>query len=625
MSIHSESLLRALNALPIQDGYYDIWGNFHRPSERSLRGILKALHFTADNDAVLERELAEWESRSIQSKVRPVYVLRGDERKVEFHSSVDVPGWILRCEDGTVLEGRVEGDGRAVYLPREISIGYHELEVDNLRTKIIVCPNKAYLPDGKKRSGLSVQLYSLHSKESEGMGDFSDLKSLANWISTQRGSFVGLNPLHALFPHDTLGYSPYSPSSRRALNPLYIRTSEIDGKIGKPETSGDLIDYGSIAKWKFERLDECFSELQRQGGEELQRFNEFCKSVDEHTKNFAKHSAFHSGSERFHLYCQWIARKQLSKVADDSSLSLGLYLDLAVGVNPNGAEVWEDPELFAVQASSGAPPDLLNVQGQVWGLAPYIPWELEKRAYQPFIETLRFNMQYAGALRIDHIMALQRLFWVPSGMTGQDGIYIKYPLRDLMGIVALESVRNECIVVGEDLGTVPDEIREEMRKGDILSYKVLYFMKHYNGDGSFINPEEYPEKALVTASTHDLPTIRGFLESRDLEVRKPLGLFSESCTYDGETAGRKVDVENLIKKLLQYGYHDGDLNLSIQRFLSRTPCLLRAIQIEDLLSELDQANLPGTVAEHPNWRRKLSRSLEEILRLSTDCLSKTNQ
>lgn len=627
----------ALSTLPIERSYYDIWGREQFVSEDSIRGILRALRFDADNESHCLEQLETFRIAKEREILRPVYVVRGDSLRLPLAART---AWRIISESGPEYCG-VLSDEQVLNMPEALELGYHELQLDGApKTRLIRAPERAWLGVlGQERLwGLTAQLYSLHSVDSEGIGDFADLRKVSEWISSLGGAFVGVNPLHALFPGDSLGYSPYSPSSRRALNPLYIRLAEVkELNIPCPLSCADsLVDYTKVTMEKFALLRRAFERLFR-SPERLADFERFESELDSHTHRFALYTALqtHLGGSwrgswpeefksadqiaalppvidferRFQLYLQWLARDQLGEAA--ANLSLGLYLDLAVGVNPSGAEVWEDPDLFAPLASSGAPPDLLNVLGQVWGLAPYIPWELERRGYEPFIETLRFNMQFAGALRIDHIMALQRTFWVPQGMNGQQGVYVRYPMDDLIGIVCLESVRNRCVVIGEDLGTVPNEIRESMRRSDILSYKVLYFMKRYEGDGSFISPSEYEQQALVTATTHDLPTVRGYVDSQDLKVREPLGLYSENCSFVGETAAREADIARLKNMLEQNGFPELSAE-SVHRFLARTPSCMQAIQLEDLLGELDQMNLPGTVTEHPNWRRRLSESLESI-------------
>jgi (1->4)-alpha-D-glucan 1-alpha-D-glucosylmutase len=648
VSGYSPEIELALSTLPIARGYHDVWGNYFTPSEEAISGVLKSLRFNTESSRVLKEQLAEWKERGSS----PVFVLHGDERIISLNTDqFNNQSWSIVDEFGVSTEGKVY-DSKVIF-PTNLNCGYYRFSLDENEITLILCPSHAYLPKEKKVWGLSTQLYSVYSKESEGIGDFRDLLSMSRFTQRVGGSFVGVNPLHLLFPKDQLGYSPYSPSSRRALNPLYIRITDVPefgfGDLRRCDSlrrnRSTLINYQEVADSKLEILRNCFSCLKT---DRLREFLDYKNQCSAHALNSALHSAldaqFRKQNESlwgwsvwdskfqhltteledslpeeifierdFYLYCQWEAERQL--LAAGGELELGLYLDLSVGVNPNGAEVWEDPNLFAFGSSAGAPPDLLNVQGQVWGLAPYIPWELSDRAYQPFIETLQFQMKFAGALRIDHIMALQRLYWVPEGFSGKEGMYVNYPLRDLMGIVALESFRNRCIVVGEDLGTVPTEIREEMNKRDILSYKVLYFMKNYEGNGDFKKPDEYPSNSLVTESTHDLPTLRGFFENRDLEVRKPLGLFSESVTYEAEIKERQKDKERLLK-LIGLAPVESDWRNILSKLLetlAASSSLVQSVQIEDLLGILDQMNLPGTLEEHPNWKQKLPVSLESLL------------
>jgi (1->4)-alpha-D-glucan 1-alpha-D-glucosylmutase len=349
---------------------------------------------------------------------------------------------------------------------------------------------------------------------------------------------------------------------------------------------------------------------------------------DLHSAEVEKFAVSHADRVQFYQYLQWQAEIQLRAAierAKQLQMPMGLYCDLALGVNSSGAEAWSNQKRYAFKASAGAPPDLLNVKGQVWGLPPLIPHRLREAAYEPFIKALRFNMSFSSALRIDHIMCLMRIFWVPEGCEGGDGTYVRYELDEMIGILALESLRNSCVVIGEDLGTVPNEVRAAMLARGVLSYKVLYFMK--DGQGNFMLPRDYPQQALVTASTHDLPTLLGYWFGNDLEVRKSLALFTEHLTYESELAGREADRERLlaafkaaglIKKDADFG--PAQANTPIQRqlcdlghcFLASTPCLLQSVQLEDLLLQREQMNLPGTTKEHPNWKRRLSVSLEDI-------------
>jgi 4-alpha-glucanotransferase len=311
-------------------------------------------------------------------------------------------------------------------------------------------------------------------------------------------------------------------------------------------------------------------------------------------------------------------------------MQTAVYRDVAVGVDPGGAEAWSDQSLLVSSASVGAPPDIYNSRGQDWGLVPFSPLALRARAYQPLIETVRANMRHAGALRIDHVLGLKRLWWVPrNGAGAQAGGYIQYPFDDVIGIIALESQRHRCFVVGEDLGTVPEGFREEMQRRRILSYRLLIFERE-GGDGDFLPPGAYPVFAAAAVSTHDLPTLRGLWQDRDLSWRRKLGLLQSAEAVQKECAAREQTRERLLQALCSYaGLPSGAaarLRASVQdrsdemqrlaeaahRFLARVPSRWMLVQLEDLVGEVDQMNLPGTVNEHPNWRRKLRLANEAI-------------
>lgn len=279
--------------------------------------------------------------------------------------------------------------------------------------------------------------------------------------------------------------------------------------------------------------------------------------------------------------------------------------------------------MYALEAGIGAPPDDFNLNGQDWGLPPLVPERLRDAAYAPFIATLRHNMRHAGALRIDHVMGLMRLYWVPPGGTPADGTYVSYPLDDLLGILALESQRNRCLVIGEDLGTVPDQVRQALRPLGVLSYRLLYFARE--ADGAFLRPADYPAQALVAASTHDLPTLRGYWQGHDLDVRRTLDLFPSQEVREQQIVARARDRARLLMALEREGLLPPGLSVhpvavpdmtpelaaAIHVLVARTPAKVMMIQPEDVLGQVEQANLPGTTDQHPNWRRKLPLNLEE--------------
>ena len=394
-----------------------------------------------------------------------------------------------------------------------------------------------------------------------------------------------------------------------------------------------------------------FREFQRSGGIALRRYalyealQEHFRRLDANTSGWMQwpeayrdpgaravleFAQGHVERVEFFEYLQWLADIQLGRaqeVAREFGMGVGLYCDLAVSVDLGGADVWAERDLYACEASAGCPPDDFNLRGQDWGLPPMLPEAMRAQGYAPFIAVLRANMRRAGALRIDHVMGLARLFWVPRGGTPEAGGYVAYPFEDLLGIVALESRRNACMVIGEDLGTVPDEVREGMARKGILSYRVLYFSRrHTDAYGDiYVPPAEFPAEALVTATTHDLATLAGFWDDVDLRIRAQLDLFPSDAMRERLFAARKEERTQLLWALQREGllpegaspepfapeHMTADLAMAIQEYLARAPARMQAVQAEDVLGCREQANLPGTVDEVPNWRRKLPVDLED--------------
>jgi (1->4)-alpha-D-glucan 1-alpha-D-glucosylmutase len=475
--------------------------------------------------------------------------------------------------------------------------------------------------------GFMTQLYGLRSERNWGIGDFSDLRKLIEIGAGLGAAVVGVNPLHA-----TQG-SPYSPSSRHALNVLYIDVEAVPGyqkseKLRKrlhALRESELVDYEAVRRVKLEALESVFQKtkprsvnlptkglrdfavfeaLREKFGAGWQSWPKgFQDPASEDVKAFAKKN---STRVAFHAWLQSIARQQLDAAqrhAQELGMPLGLYVDLALGADRGGAEVWSDQDAYAVGASCGAPPDEFNPRGQDWGLPPYSPRALRAKGYQPFVDLLRANMPVGGALRMDHVMALSRLWWIPQGAKPQRGGYVNYPFRDLLAILAAESRRARCLVIGEDLGTVPAELRAALNEAGVLSYRPLLFEK--DPAGEYCAPGAYPREALVCVTTHDLPTWRGYWASHDLKLRKELGLTVDA---EKELALREAEKQKLARALGREGL---DLSVrSAHAFLARTPAKLALLQPEDVFEALDQANLPGTVDQHPNWRRKLPIALE---------------
>ncbi|HTZ36982.1 MAG TPA: 4-alpha-glucanotransferase [Stellaceae bacterium] len=547
------------------------------------------------------------------------------------------------------------------------------------------CHLPAPLQPGSCCWGLTAQLYGLRGARDWGMGDFGDLAALAAAAGSLGAATVGINPLHALFASEPRHASPYSPSSRVQLDYLYIDPAAVPGFAEDAEIralppdaalaaarAAPLVDHAAIAALKRPVLDalyrrfravdlaggrpvtaqgQDFRAFQKAGGATLTAFATF-EALHEHLNGdgtrfswrgwpaelrdpgsaaVAEFAAARRERVEFFEFLQWQADRQLgaaTAAGRANGLSLGLYRDLAVGVNPDGAEAWADQGLVVNGMSIGAPPDPLSRAGQSWGLAPVNPVALRRRGFQPFIAALRANMRHAGVLRIDHVMSLQRLYWVPAGRSATAGAYVNYPFEELLRLVTLESERQQCAVVGEDLGTVPDGFRETMQSANLLSYRVVMFERRW--DGNFIAPYHYAPLAAASAATHDLPTLKGFWLGRDIAWRQSLALYPDASAEAADLADRHTSRWQLLEALEREGLMPRErfaeflppggepvytraLGEAILAFLARSRARLMLVQLEDIAGEEEQANLPGTSETHPNWRRRLSARLDELL------------
>jgi 4-alpha-glucanotransferase len=547
---------------------------------------------------------------------------------------------------------------------------------------LIVTPSRCYSPpllaSGARVWGLALQLYALRSHRNWGIGDFTDLRNAVRVAAAAGADFVGTNPLHALFPARPEAASPYSPSNRAALNVLYIDVEAVDDFLDCKEARGrvyspafqstlarlrafDHVDYVAVARLKFDilallyghfrehqlgaspgRRGRAFGNFQRDRGAALKLHGLF-DALHEHVAattgdrggwrgwpaEYRPPAAIgddelyrrHADRAEYFQYLQWQAELQLGAASEQAracGLAIGLYGDFAVGADAGGAETWSQAAVYAADMHIGAPPDDFNLRGQDWGLPPMLPQRLKSAGYAPFITALRAAMRHAGALRIDHVMALMRLFWVPEGSVPVDGAYVAYPFSELLGIVALESRRSRCLVIGEDLGTVAPGVRAGLEAAGVLSYRPLYFER--TGDAQFAPPETYPSQALVTVGTHDLPTLSGFWTGRDIAARRRLRLYPDEAAHAEQLAARSRDRERLLSALERAGILVAadaprrmtvDLMIAVHRFLAGAPSAVMAVQLEDVFGQDTQVNLPSTTEDqYPNWRRKLNVPLE---------------
>jgi 4-alpha-glucanotransferase len=505
-------------------------------------------------------------------------------------------------------------------------------------------PHRAYQGEQARLWGLAVQLYGVRSRRNWGHGDFTDLLGLIALAADLGAAAIGLNPLHALFDGQA---SPYSPNSRLFLNPLYIDVNAVSEFPGARAAGleqavrrlrqRERVDYAGVARVKLAGLRVAHRTFRRQANARRRRdFESFRRERAPALSQFAAFEVLRRRLKKvwwdwpaewrnaddtaiarlrqtdgdaieFVEFVQWIADRQLAACRDLASrlgMPVGLYLDVAVGVEAGGADAWSEQDAILGSLSIGAPPDPLNSSGQNWGLAGFNPAGLQRRTFEPFRQMLGASMRHAGAIRLDHVLGLKRLFVIPHGMEPKDGTYVQMPFERLLGIASEESNERECIVIGEDLGTVPEGLRETLAGWGIWCYRVMMFERA--ADGSFLPPERYAPNALVTFNTHDLPTFSGWVTGHDLRMKRNLGIDPGESDED-----RARSLAALRSALAARGLHEVDFT-SVLNYLAATPSRLVVVSLEDALGLQDQPNVPGTVDEHPNWRQPLPVHLEDL-------------
>ncbi len=546
-----------------------------------------------------------------------------------------------------------ETHDRVIGWPADLPVGSYRVHLTDASSfteeaPLIVAPPRAFDGDFDRCWLLAVQLYGVRSARNWGIGDFTDLAGLIELAGHLGADGVGLNPLHALFDDRPADCSPYSPNSRLFLNSLYIDVEKLpEFQRGVFATSGkdiarlrasDTVDYIGVAglKWRalrlaFETFKADANNARRQDFEKfraeraplLSRFA--CFEVLRHKFNKpwwewpekwrkpddVKVARLRAGTDaaeiEFVEFVQWTADRQLQSCRDLAArrgMKVGLYLDVAVGVQADGFDAWNEQVAISRHLAVGAPPDPLNTSGQNWGLAGFNAAGLEIKSFEPYRDMLRASMRYAGAIRLDHVLGLKRLYLVPHGFAADNGVYVQMPFEALLAATALESVAHRCVVIGEDLGTVPEGFREQIADWGIWSYQVMMFER--DDQGKFCDIDHYAPNALVTFNTHDLSTYAGWRSFSDLALKRSLGI------DPGESDDARWHALAMLTDVLRHhGIDRHDLN-AVVGFLARTKSRLLAISLEDLLGVIDQPNIPGTVNEHPNWRQRLPLAIDEI-------------
>ena len=624
--------------------WYEDWHRERRDvSDEAVVGVLGLMGVDAGSPEAIARALAAVRTARAAKRLPGTVVLRAGQSR-----PLAAPGTV-RLEDGTE---------RAVTdtLPADLPLGWHSLRSDGQTVTLVVVP--ASLPEAPETWGWMLQLYAVHSAASWGIGDLGDLADFTTSVAAadsgragaQGAGLILLNPLHAITPTVPVPSSPYSPSSRRFANPLYLRVADTDAyraadpglraqvdALRPAETGDGLIDYTAVWQAKRAALELLWPpagpvDLAADPG--LTDFATFCALAEVHGPDWHAWPAELrrpdgpavqaartelAGRIEFHVWLQQLLDEQLTAANDAAhatGMPIGIVHDLAVGIDPSGADGWLLQDVLAAGVHAGAPPDAFNQLGQDWGLAAWRPDRLADTGYAAYRDMLQRAFKHAGGLRVDHVAGLWRLWWVPPGAGAAEGTYVQYDPEAMLGILALEAHRAGAVVVGEDLGTVLPVVTEGLQRMNMLGSAVLWFTRDPDDpDEGYLPPGRYPRNALASISTHDLPTAKGFLVGEQVRVRAELGQLTGS--EDDERKRADADRAQLLAILRAEGLvtersTDEEIVVAMHAALARTPCRLVVASLYDVLGEVRQPNLPGTVDEYQNWRMPLAAGLEEI-------------
>lgn len=694
-----EQLKQLASLAGLQDSYVHANGHTEHIALPVQQAILRAMGFDLSSEQTVAAHIQQLQQRVWQELLAPVSVhTEGEPLTIRLQLAASTASsnwhWQITLENAEQLQGELVlqpkdivaeyslGSDKIlafdVKIDAALVTGYHLLQFSDgkqqLQQQLIVSPARCFqLHDSAilhKTMGPAIQLYAIRSSRNWGMGDFTDLKNMVAPLAAQGNDFIGLNPLHALYPLLPQDCSPYSPNSRLWLNTLYVALDDtpdfhacaaaqqlfasaaFQQQLTACRATSD-VDYPAVANLKAQiaallyqqfKQDElalntaraqAFQQFVQAGGASLQQMALF--KVLQGTLFWQDHSMAawqqfpaeyqnpqspavqqfaqqHAEQINQQLYLQWLAQQQLAEVKAEcrkQGMAIGLYCDVAVGTSRSSAESWAAPEDFLLDLSVGAPPDIMAPKGQNWGLLAYNPVTLRQKAYRPFIELIRANMRNAGALRLDHVMALLRLWCCPLGADATQGAYISMPAQALFAILALESQRNHCVVIGEDLGTVPVAISELMQRYQVLSYRV--FMLEQKLGSYQYRDQTYPPLALATVTTHDMPTLIGFWREHDLALRHKLDLFPSPAVADNLHQLRLDEKQLMQQQLGLTTESTAQLIRACHLYTAATPAQLFAYQLEDLVQLETPVNIPGTSTEYSNWRRKLPENIETIV------------
>ncbi|WP_194724788.1 4-alpha-glucanotransferase [Noviherbaspirillum malthae] len=649
----------------------------------AMRAILEALDLpcgTAEDCAASREKLRQLDDGSTLPPL--VTGVIGQPVKLGLAASLAGRSYRIELEDGGEQNGQFGGDATAGFeLPPIDRPGYHRLLAGDQETTLAIAPPRCFgvadalaASPGLRRDprlwGLGVQLYSLRRNGDGGIGDFGALAALARKAAKHGAAALAISPVHAMFSADVHRFSPYGPSSRLFLNALHIDPNAVLGaeaavsaiaslggdaaqQLGRLEQE-ELVDWPGAATLKLSLLRRLYERYVQVGNTE--EFDAFLREGGDALRDHARFEAIHAariaagenGDWRswpeglrdprgadvesfarqhadevgFHAFLQWQAAKGLAsaqKAAREAGMPIGLITDLAVGADSAGSQAWSRQTEIINGLSVGAPPDVMNTKGQSWGIGAFSPVAMKAKGFAAYLEMLRATFAYAGGARIDHVLGLGRLWLVPHGATPEHGAYLTYPMQDLLRLIALESWRHKAIVIGEDLGTVPEGFDKLLADAGLLGIRVLLFQRNQD---RFFRPDEWPASAIATTTTHDLPTIAGWWQGRDLDWRRDLDLLATGETEGDARRSRDRERHEMWQAFNQIGCAGGSLPDSTAQaapleaaidFIGQTPAPLAMLPIEDALGLPEQPNLPGTIHEHPNWRRRMPQNVDTIL------------
>lgn len=655
-------------------------GELCQLSEQVQRNLLEILGYSTASESAIEEGLQRLKRLHAPENPAEWPPLLTADCNVPITLPSPLPSgtaFTLMLEEGGSVEGYLDNDGA---VPAVTEIGYHQLHIANTELTLAIAPHKCYSPSDASGEntphlwGLAAQLYALRRPGDGGIGDTLALEQCVIHAAEQGADAMAISPTHAMFSADPERYSPYSPSTRLLYNVLYSAAETLLGETRVHEAQArnglqaelrrleadDLLDWPDAARAKLSwlrylyddfmtREDDAAQTLRREmhdfrrtGGELLEdhcRFEALQRELgsgdwrewpaelrDPASPELARFAETRADEIGFHAFLQWITADGLSRVqrvARKSGMAIGLIADLAVGADAGGSQTWSRQTDMLEGVSIGAPPDLFNAQGQNWGLAAFSPDGLKRSGFRSFIDMLRSAFAHAGGLRIDHILGLMRLWLVPHGASPTEGGYLRYPLEDMLRLVALESWRHRGIVIGEDLGTVAPGFRQRLTARGILGMQVLWFEQ--DEELNYLADSDWNPNAMATTSTHDLPTVAGWWAGRDIEWRSHLGLLKETQSAESEQLVRRRERAKLAGTLGLLGLtpttetlEAADIPASqvlnaCARHLGGTPAPLILLPVEDALGLEEQANLPNTVDEHPNWRRRWASDANDLL------------